>query len=281
MEKGTLYIVATPIGNLEDMTLRAIETLKSVDLIAAEDTRRSGRLLRHYDIRTPLTSYHDFTGKEKREKLVGKILDGADIALISDAGTPGIADPGYRLIQDAIGEEIPLYPIPGPSVLTAALSISGLPTDAFYFSGYLPQKARPRQTRLAELKPRAETLVLYEAPHRILAALKDMLEILGDRRITLVREMTKLHEETFRGPISEALEHFRSREKIRGEITLVVHGAPQGETGDGRIDIAETVESVIRERQISRREAAEVVAKRYGISKNRAYQDSLKSKKST
>jgi 16S rRNA (cytidine1402-2'-O)-methyltransferase len=277
MKAGTLYIVATPIGNLEDITLRALRTLKSVGLIAAEDTRRSARLLKHYDIFTPMTSYHDFSQPKRRETLLRTLLDGTDIALISDAGTPGISDPGYRLIGEALSKGIEVMAVPGPSVLTAALSIAGLPTDAFYFNGYLPNRPGPRKERLRSLRTRRETLVLYEAPHRIPAALRDMMEILGDRRrVAILREMTKLHEETFRGTLKEAHHHFGSQEKIRGEFTLVIEGASEEGSSLTVSDLPKEIERVIREQEVTRKEAVRIVAEAYGIPKREVYRASIR-----
>lgn len=275
MEKGSLYIVATPIGNLEDITLRAIRVLKSVDLIAAEDTRRSSRLLRHYEISTPTTSYHDFTRAEKRERILGLILEGKDVALISDAGTPGISDPGYRLVGEALSRGISVSAVPGPSVLTAALSVSGLATDCFYFTGYLPNRARARAACLRALKSRPETLVLYETPRRILASLQDMLEILGNRRIAVIREMTKLHEEIFRGRVEEAQEHLRDKTRIRGEITLVVEGAPKENVAVRDLDLAGEIRKVMHKHKVSKKEAVRIVAETRGLPRNRVYKASL------
>ncbi len=275
MEKGKLYIVATPIGNLEDITLRALRTLKSVGLIAAEDTRRSSRLLKHYEISTPITSYHDFSKPGKREWILNKILDGTDVALISDAGTPGVSDPGYHLIGDALAQGVEVGAIPGPSSLTAALSVSGLPTDSFFFKGFLPNRAKARENFLGELSTRQETLILYETPHRILPALKVMLEKLGNRRIAVIREMTKLHEETFRGRIDEAVAHFQEKEKIRGEITLVVEGASQEQAREIDLDISGEILKVIREKKVSKKEAVRIVSGTCGIPKNKVYKASL------
>lgn len=275
MEKGHLYVVATPIGNLEDMTFRAVQILRSVGLVAAEDTRRSATLLTHYDIKTPVTSYHDFTRPEKREQILAKILAGRDVALISDAGTPGIADPGYRLVSEAVELGIEVVAIPGPSVLTAALSVSGLPTDAFFFNGYLPQSAGPRKRSLESLKGRVETLVLYEAPHRFLAALEDMDAVLGNRRIAVAREMTKRHEETFRGTIQEALAHFKGKDRIRGELTLIVAGAGASCTPRDDVDLARAVQRLIEEAKLSRKDAVRIVSITLGVPRNQVYRASL------
>jgi 16S rRNA (cytidine1402-2'-O)-methyltransferase len=276
MEKGKLFIVATPIGNLEDMTLRAIHTLKSVGLIAAEDTRHSAHLMKHYEIATPMTSYHDFTRAEKRKKILQKLAAGTDVALISDAGTPCISDPGYRLIEEALSLGIDICAVPGPSVLTAALSVSGLPTDAFFFKGYLPNRGQARKVCLEELKTRKETLVLYETPHRFLSALKDMLEVWGNRRIAVIREMTKLYEETFRGSIQEALAHFQKKNKIKGEITLVIEGKPKETDPAMAINIPDEIEKVMKNQKVSKKDAVQIVSETYGIPKNQVYKASLK-----
>jgi 16S rRNA (cytidine1402-2'-O)-methyltransferase len=221
--KGTLYIVSTPIGNLEDMTLRAVRVLKEVNLIAAEDTRRTGLLLKHYDIRTPLTSFFEGNELKKMDFILSKLTGGDSIALVSDAGTPGVSDPGFRLIQKAIEEEIPIVPIPGASAVIAALSVAGLPTDAFLFRGFFPHKSKKRRDLLEELKEMRETLVFYESPYRILETLQDILAILGDREIVLARELTKAYEEILRGKLSEIRRQIVGR-KLKGEITLVISG---------------------------------------------------------
>jgi len=221
--KGTLYIVSTPIGNLEDITLRALRILKEVDLIAAEDTRHTGLLLRHFGIQTPLTSYFQGNESKKKEFILSKLRQGHRVALVSDAGTPGISDPGFRLIQTAIGNQIPIVPIPGPSAVIAALSVSGLPTDAFLFKGFFPHKSKKRKDVLNELKEVRETLVFYESPHRILETLKDILEILGDREMVLTRELTKVYEEILRGKVSEIQTRIGEK-KLKGEITLIISG---------------------------------------------------------
>jgi 16S rRNA (cytidine1402-2'-O)-methyltransferase len=221
--KGTLYIVSTPIGNMEDITLRALRILKEVDLIAAEDTRRTALLLKHFGIHVPLTSYFEGNELKKREFIVAKLKEGKSIALVSDAGTPGISDPGFRLVQLAIENQIPTVPIPGVSAAITALSVSGLPTDAFLFKGFLPHKSKKRRDLLKELEGIRETLIFYESPHRISETLGDILEILGDREAVLTRELTKIYEEILRGRASDILKQIEEK-KLKGEITLVIEG---------------------------------------------------------
>jgi 16S rRNA (cytidine1402-2'-O)-methyltransferase len=221
--KGTLYIVSTPIGNREDITLRGLRILKEVDLIAAEDTRHTGLLLRHFGIQTPLTSYFEGNELRKKEFILSKLTQGERVALVSDAGTPGISDPGFRLIRTAIEHEIPIVPVPGASAVIAALSVSGLPTDAFVFRGFLPHKTKKRRDLLEELADVRETLIFYESPHRISETLRDIYEVLGDRKIVLTRELTKIYEEVLRGKVSEIQLQIGER-KLKGEITLVISG---------------------------------------------------------
>ncbi len=220
---GTLYIVATPIGNLEDITLRALRILKEVDLIAAEDTRHTRKLLAHYDIPTPLTSYHDHSESTKASVLVETLLAGKNIALVSDAGTPCISDPGYRLVKSAAEADVPIVPIPGPSMLTALMSVGGLPTDRFAFEGFLPTKRGQRQRALRELCHEKRSLIFYESPHRLLSTLDDLMHIFGDRQVVVGRELTKRFEEILRGPISAVCRAFHNR-PVKGEIALVVEG---------------------------------------------------------
>ena len=227
--EGFLYIVSTPIGNMEDITLRALRILKEIDLIAAEDTRQTGLLLKYHNIHKPLTSYFEGNEWKKKEFLLAKLKEGNHIALVSDAGTPGISDPGFRLIQSAIQEGISVIPIPGPSAVITALSISGLPTDAFLFKGFLPHKSKKRRDLLEQMEEARETLIFYESPHRISETLKDIHEILGDREMVLTRELTKVYEEILRGKVSE-IQHQIGERKLKGEITLVISGKTRKES---------------------------------------------------
>jgi len=228
-KKGILYIVSTPIGNLEDITLRALRILKEVNLIAAEDTRHTLLLLRHFGIQAPLTSFFEGNELKKREFILSRLNQGERIALVSDAGTPGISDPGYRLIRLAIEHEVPVIPIPGPSAAITALSISGLPTDAFLFKGFFPNKSKKRRDLLKQLEEVKETLIFYESPHRLTETLKDIFEVLGDREIVLTRELTKIYEEILRGKVSEIQSTLQVK-KIKGEITLVISGKTRKKT---------------------------------------------------
>jgi len=220
-EPSTLYLVSTPIGNLEDITLRALRILKEVDLIAAEDTRKTRRLLTHYEIKTPLTSYFEGNQQTKTEKIVSRLKDGESIALVSDAGTPIISDPGYPLLRECIAQDITIVPIPGASAVLTAASISGLPLHNFTFEGFLSPKSGKRKRQLAQLANEERTLILFESPHRLCRFLEDALEVMGERDIVIARELTKHFEEIFRGNISEALEKFQ-RTEPRGEFTIVI-----------------------------------------------------------
>ena len=223
---GTLYIVGTPIGNLEDITLRALRTLKEVDLIAAEDTRRTRKLLSHYDIHTPLISYHEYSKQKRTRQLVEYLQEGKNIALVSDAGTPCISDPGFRILREALDKEVPVETIPGVSAVTGALSICGLPTDRFVFEGFLDGRKQRRRNQLTRLREEKRSLVFFESPHRLLACLEDIQSVFGPRRVCVVREMTKKFEEVLRGDISDVFKVLRNRPAIKGEITLVVEGNP-------------------------------------------------------
>ena len=219
---GTLYLVATPIGNLEDLSPRALRILREASLIAAEDTRHTGKLLKHFEIKTPLTSYFEHNKLNKLDFILDKLSQG-DVALVSDAGTPAINDPGYELVRAALASHFDVKPVPGPSAPISALAVSGLPTDSFLYLGYLPHKSSERRKSVGQIANLSYTLIFFESPHRIIESLQDLLAILGDRKICVAREMTKLFEEYWRGTISGAVEYFKSQ-TVRGEFTLVIEG---------------------------------------------------------
>jgi 16S rRNA (cytidine1402-2'-O)-methyltransferase len=274
MPTGTLYIVATPIGNLEDITLRAIRILKEVDLIAAEDTRHTRHLLDRYQIETQLTSYHDHNKEEKAPVLIERMLEGNSVALVSDAGTPGISDPGYFLINLAIDRKILVAPIPGATAAIAALSVSGMPTDSFLFEGFLPAKHQARLHRLKELSKEERTIIFYEAPHKIIRAVEDMIEVFGERRAVITRELTKIHEETIRGTLPEILEHLQTG-SIKGEFTIILHGASEKPLQQD-INTAEYLKNLILHRGLSKKEAISAAAEELGMPKKDVYKESLK-----
>lgn len=276
MSTGTLYIIATPIGNLEDITLRAVRILKEADLIAAEDTRHTKKLLDRYGIETPLTSYHDHNKEEKAPVIVARLLEGKSVALVSDAGTPGISDPGYFLINLAVHEGVPVAPIPGATAAIAALSISGLPTDRFVFEGFLPSKHTARLKRLEDLSTEDRTLVFYEAPHRVIQALEDILSVFGDRKAVLTRELTKIHEEVVRGALSEILDHVK-KGTVKGEFTITVHGATESPK-QADINPQEYLENLMLHRGLSKKEAIATAAKELGLPRKEVYKQSLKIK---
>ena len=268
-----LYVVATPIGNLEDISLRALRILKQVKLIAAEDTRTTRRLLNHYDIKTPLASYHEHNKRAKLNYLLGR-LQSEDVALVSEAGMPGVSDPGYELISAAIERGITVVPVPGASAVVTALAISGLPTDQFLYLGFLPRRQGLRQRLLKSVADEPRTMVAFEAPHRLQESLHDALEIFGDRRAALCRELTKVHEEVFRGSLSQAIDHFK---QPRGEFTLVIQGRQQQQA-----DITREIEVELRrlyQKGIGAREAVAVLAESSGIAKKKLYQAWLKTTK--
>jgi 16S rRNA (cytidine1402-2'-O)-methyltransferase len=274
---GVLYVVSTPIGNLEDITLRALRVLREVDLIAAEDTRRTRQLLTHYGIRKPLISYHDFNRRMREKTLLQELREGKSIALVTDAGTPGISDPGEELVLGAIQESIPLIPIPGPAALISALSVSGLPTESFLFYGFLPSRAAARKKWLASLKDRPETLVFYESPRRVGSLLQDAAQILGDRRVVVAREMTKVYEEVYRGNVSEVLERL-GEEEVKGEVTIILEGCPLPPKAEAS-SIVEALKYYSRDRGLSMRESVHRVAEDLKVSRRQVYQESLKVKK--
>ena len=264
---GILYIVATPIGNLEDITLRAIRVLGEVDLIACEDTRQTRKLLDRYGIGKPLVSYHEHNEPARSAELLGELGAGKNIALVSDAGTPLIADPGYRLVERAGDEGIRVVPIPGSSALVAALSASGLPTDSFSFHGFLPSKKAQRRKLLEEVKASQATLVFYEAPHRILATLEDIEEILGARPIVVARELTKVHEEFLRGTAGRVRADLEKRPSVKGELTVMIG---KGETAVDETPVEEAVERLMQS-GMARMEALKAVARARGVSKRELY----------
>jgi 16S rRNA (cytidine1402-2'-O)-methyltransferase len=272
---GCLYLVATPIGNLEDITLRAIRILKEADLIACEDTRHTQKLLQHYEIRKELVSYHEHNELTRSPELVIELEQGAKIALVSDAGTPGISDPGHRLVTLCLRHHIPVVPIPGPSALVAALAASGLPTEEFSFVGFLPPRSGARRKALDALKSETRTLIFYEAPHRVAEALADASDILGARPAVMAREITKIHEEFLRGSLSELLESARKRAP-RGEITLLIGpGNPQIPQVDSNVSLKERVEQLEAESGIDRKAALKQAARERGLGKREAYKQLL------
>ncbi|MDR7869673.1 MAG: 16S rRNA (cytidine(1402)-2'-O)-methyltransferase [Tissierellaceae bacterium] len=272
MEKGKLYICPTPIGNLEDITLRTLKVLKEVDLIAAEDTRHTIKLLNHYEIKKPLTSYHEHNIKEKGIELIEKLNTGVNIALVSDAGMPGISDPGEDLIGLAIEEDIQVIVLPGPTASIAALVVSGLNTRRFVFEGFLSYRKKERIDELKVLKDEKRTLIIYESPHRLLDTLENMLEILGNRKIAIVRELTKIYEEVFRGTIEDGIEKF-STGKIRGEFVLVIEGNTI-ENVEEDIDIEKELLRYI-DAGFSKKVSVKKVVEEFNLPKNLVYQKSL------
>jgi len=269
---GALYLVATPIGNLEDITLRALRILKEVDLIACEDTRHTAKLLTHYGITTPRQSYHQFNEESRTQQLIQLLHEGKSVALVSDSGTPLVSDPGYELVSHCRREGILVIPIPGPSAAIAAMVASGLPCESFCFAGFLPSKSLLRKRRLQALASQPMTLVLYEAPHRLIASLEDMTEILGPRRVTLARELTKIHEEFLHGTLPEVLNLLKVRERIQGEITLVIErGDEVVAPADYPESLREHLEEEIQRTGFSRNEALKSIAKKRGITRKQAY----------
>jgi 16S rRNA (cytidine1402-2'-O)-methyltransferase len=271
-QPGTLYVVATPIGNLEDLTLRAVRVLREVALIACEDTRRTARLLQAHQISTPTTSFFEHNERWKGERILRALREGRDVALVSDAGTPGISDPGFRVVREARAEGLPVTPVPGASAAVAALSVSGLPTDRFLFVGFLPARTHARRQALEGLAPQRETLVVYEAPTRVVAALSDMIEIWGDRDAFLCREATKIHEEYVRGALSALRARLAQRPEVKGEIVLVVEGAGEPTVSDAD---AETVYAALAAEGLTRREAVKETARRLGLPAREVYRKVL------
>jgi 16S rRNA (cytidine1402-2'-O)-methyltransferase len=276
---GTLYLVATPIGNLADITHRAIQILKDVELIACEDTRHTRKLLQHYGITTRTISYHEHNEQQREAQLIDRLKQGSDIALVSDAGTPVISDPGYRLVRAAIENEVTVVPVPGPSALISALTAAGLPTNEFFFAGFLPAKSNARRARLSELQSVPGTLIFYEAPHRLAPALKDAYEVLGEREAVVARELTKMHEEIRRGRLSELSTHY-ANEEPRGEIVVLIDR-----------NVIDGVNEVVTESSIAilvtqfeqdgldRRAALKKAARELGLSRAEAYRRLISERK--
>ena len=270
--QGTLYVVATPIGNLEDITYRAVRVLREADLIACEDTRHTAKLLTHYGIEKPTVSYHEHNEAARAEELVEKLEQGLNVAQVSDAGMPGISDPGYRVIRLAIERGIQVVPVPGASAVIAALAASGLATDSFQFLGFLPARSGERRTMLESLRAAEQTTVLYEAPHRVVETMRDVVEILGaERPVVIARELTKIHEEFLRGSAAAVLKKLEQRE-VKGEITLLI-GKAEGKVQRAEKDIAARLQQIMREQQIDENAALKVVAKEMGVSKSEAYRE--------
>lgn len=276
-----LYVVGTPIGNLEDITFRAVRILKEVDLVACEDTRQTRKLLDHYGIGARTVSYHEHNEAARAAELVDRLEQGTRVALVSDAGMPGVSDPGYRVIKAAIDRGIPVIPIPGPSAFVAALAASGLPTDAVQFHGFLPTKAGRRRQALVSLQNVGQTQVFYEAPHRLLETLGDIVELLGpDRPVVVARELTKIHEEFVRGPAHEVLAAFEQRPGgIRGEVTLLIGKAPTTARLPAQADLRTRVEALRQEQKLDEKAALKKLAKELGIPKSEAYRRLQQSRK--
>ena len=268
---GTLYVVATPIGNLEDITVRAIRILKEVRLIAAEDTRRTRVLLNAYRIATPLTSLYDQNEARKSGMLIERLKKGDDVAYVADAGTPGISDPGYILVREAIAKDVRVMPVPGASALIAALSVSGLPMDSFVFLGFLPAKSAKRRLLLASVREEEKTLIFYESPRRLLSSLRDIEDVLGDREVVVSREMTKIYEEFLRGPAGLLAAGLGDGRTVKGEVTLIVAGS-SGEKGDcSDAELLHRHERMQQEGDLSLRDAADSLARETGVSRRRIY----------
>jgi 16S rRNA (cytidine1402-2'-O)-methyltransferase len=280
--RPALYLVATPIGNLEDITLRALGVLRQADLIACEDTRQTQKLLHHYGVTTRTVSYHQHNEMTRAAELVKEMQEGASVALVTDAGMPGISDPGFRLISLAIRHHLPVVPIPGASAFLAALVASGMPTDSFRFSGFLPGKRGERQAALEAIKTSPRTQVFYEAPHRIIESLTDVVEVLGDtRHVVIAREVTKLHEEFIRGRAGEVLQTLKARDGVKGEITLLIGKAEESNepaAAPAKISVRGRVEQIIAEEKVDEKAALKKVAKERGISKSEAYRELQRSK---
>ncbi|RJP21856.1 MAG: 16S rRNA (cytidine(1402)-2'-O)-methyltransferase [Deltaproteobacteria bacterium] len=275
MSAGTLYVVATPLGNLEDITFRAVRILREVPIIACEDTRRTVKLLNRYEIRTPMTVFHDYNKARAGAGILRRLREGESVALVSDAGTPGISDPGYELVRDAVAAGIPIEVIPGPSALVSALVISGLPTDHFVFEGFLPNRKERRRKALHALSGETRTMIFYESPQRVAAFLADAVEAFGERRACVVRELTKIHEEILRGSLPELALEISGRESVLGEITVVVGGAPK----TIELSVEDVVRAALEDASGSSRDLAREIADRTGVSRKEIYEEILRQRK--
>ncbi len=274
VQAGTLYIVATPIGNLEDMTFRAIDVLQKVNLIAAEDTRHTGKLLQHFQITTSQISYHDHNRHSRLPELLQRLQRGDAVALVTDAGMPGISDPGYELVQACVAANLPIVPIPGATAVTTALSAGGLPTDRFVFEGFLPAKGQERRERLESLQSEARTIVFYEAPHRLLQTLQDLMTVMGaDRSVVLARELTKLHEQFWRGTLAEAIAYHDSRNP-QGEYTLLLAGHQAAPLQLSESALLAELQQLL-EQGLSRSQASRQLAQQTSLPRRQLYQLAL------
>jgi 16S rRNA (cytidine1402-2'-O)-methyltransferase len=280
-QPGTLYLVGTPIGNLEDMTFRAVRTLKEVALIACEDTRQTIKLLNHYGIDKPMISYHEHNELTRAAELVSRLEKGDDVAVVSDAGMPGISDPGYRLVELALRHHIRVVPIPGAAAFLSALVASGLPTDSFHFGGFLPAKVSARRSALDAIRDSSRTEIFYEAPHRIVETLTDLVETLGpERHVVMAREITKLHEEFLRGPAAEVLANLRTRAEVRGEITLLIAKADENSrTSDSKKTLAQRFHELVTNDKLDEKLALKQAAKEFGLAKSEAYRQLQRNKR--
>ena len=271
---GTLFLVGTPIGNLEDITLRALRTLKEVDLIACEDTRQTQKLLNHYAIEKRTTSYHEHNELERAPELIVHLENGENVAVVSDAGMPGVSDPGYRLVALAVRHHIRVVPIPGASAFLSALVASGLPTDSFRFGGFLPAKSGARRSVLESSRISPRTQIFYEAPHRLVETMQEVVEVFGpDRRVVVAREVTKLHEEFLRGPASEVLDELKKRDEVKGEITLLIAKGEDRASTQPSATVAIRVRELMQSDRMEEKNALKQAAKEFGLSKSEAYRE--------
>jgi 16S rRNA (cytidine1402-2'-O)-methyltransferase len=273
---GRLYVIGTPIGNLEDITLRALRVLKAVDLIAAEDTRRTRKLLTHYEIQKPILSYHKFNSRASAPKLISALREGRQVALVTDAGTPGVSDPGSYLVQRAVAEGIPVEPVPGPSAVTASLSASGFYGDAFRFAGFPPSRKGERREFLSGLRFEEDTLIFFESPQRLPALLNDLYEIMGNREAVVVRELSKIHEEIRRGPLADLAREFSGPTPL-GEITVILAGSEEPKAPGENLDLGAEIQK-FRKAGFSPEETLEIVSATRKIPKRAVYKELLKLK---